>query len=166
MKRCSGSRRSAKSSGRTSTCLGDGAELNQSLEHAGRVADFLEFAELLCLDARTREESCGGHFREEYQTEDGEALRNDEQFSFVVGLGVSRSRQATPAAQGVACLRRSQDGAAELQVASPERGVGELKLKKKLRLPSPQRGRGAGGEGTAALLPDACVFPSSKHPRR
>ena len=63
--------------------LGDGAELNQSLEHAGRVADFLEFAELLCLDARTREESCGGHFREEYQTEDGEALRNDEQFSFV-----------------------------------------------------------------------------------
>jgi succinate dehydrogenase / fumarate reductase, flavoprotein subunit len=63
--------------------LGDDAELNQSLEHAGRVADFLEFAELLCLDARTREESCGGHFREEYQTEDGEALRNDEQFSFV-----------------------------------------------------------------------------------
>ena len=63
--------------------LGDGAELNQSLEHAGRVADFLEFAELLCLDARTREESCGGHFREEYQTEDGEALRNDDQFSFV-----------------------------------------------------------------------------------
>ena len=63
--------------------LGDGAELNQSLEHAGRVADFLEFGELLCLDARTREESCGGHFREEYQTEDGEALRNDEQFSFV-----------------------------------------------------------------------------------
>jgi succinate dehydrogenase / fumarate reductase flavoprotein subunit len=63
--------------------LGDGAELNQSLEHAGRVADYLEFAELLCLDARTREESCGGHFREEYQTEDGEALRNDEQFSFV-----------------------------------------------------------------------------------
>ena len=63
--------------------LGDGAELNQSLEHAGRVADFLEFGELLCLDARTREESCGGHFREEYQTEDGEALRNDDQFSFV-----------------------------------------------------------------------------------
>jgi len=63
--------------------LGNGGELNQSLEHAGRVADFMEFAELLCLDALTRAESCGGHFREEFQTEDGEALRNDEQFSFV-----------------------------------------------------------------------------------
>jgi len=63
--------------------LGDGAELNQSLEHAGRVADFMEFAELLCLDALSRAESCGGHFREEFQTEDGEALRNDEKFAFV-----------------------------------------------------------------------------------
>jgi len=63
--------------------LGDGGELNQSLEHAGRVADFMEFAELLCLDALSRAESCGGHFREEFQTEDGEALRNDEQFAFV-----------------------------------------------------------------------------------
>ena len=63
--------------------LGDGGELNQSLEHAGRVADFMEFAELLCLDALTRAESCGGHFREEFQTEDGEALRNDERFGFV-----------------------------------------------------------------------------------
>jgi succinate dehydrogenase / fumarate reductase flavoprotein subunit len=63
--------------------LGSGGELNQSLEHAGRVADFMEFAELLCLDALTRSESCGGHFREEFQTEDGEALRNDEQFAFV-----------------------------------------------------------------------------------
>jgi succinate dehydrogenase / fumarate reductase flavoprotein subunit len=63
--------------------LGDRGELNQSLEHAGRVADFMEFAELLCLDALTRAESCGGHFREEFQTEEGEALRNDEQFAFV-----------------------------------------------------------------------------------
>jgi succinate dehydrogenase flavoprotein subunit len=63
--------------------LGDGGELNQSLEHAGRVADFMEFAELLCLDALTRAESCGGHFREEFQTEDGEALRNDDRFAFV-----------------------------------------------------------------------------------
>ena len=62
---------------------GSGAELNQSLEHAGRVADFLEFAELMCLDALTREESCGCHFREEHQTEDGEALRNDEEFAHV-----------------------------------------------------------------------------------
>jgi succinate dehydrogenase / fumarate reductase, flavoprotein subunit len=62
---------------------GEGNSLNQDLEAAGRVADFLEFAELLCLDALTRNESCGGHFRVEYQTPDGEALRDDEHFSFV-----------------------------------------------------------------------------------
>lgn len=62
---------------------GIGAELNQSLEKAGRVADFLEFAELMCLDALHREESCGGHFRVEHQTEDGEARRNDERFAYV-----------------------------------------------------------------------------------
>ena len=61
---------------------GTPGELNQSLEKAGRVADFLEFAELMCLDALKREESCGGHFREEYQ-EEGEAKRNDEQFAYV-----------------------------------------------------------------------------------
>jgi succinate dehydrogenase / fumarate reductase flavoprotein subunit len=60
---------------------GTGADLNQSLERAGRVADFLEFGELMCRDALTREESCGGHFREEFQTPEGEALRNDEDFS-------------------------------------------------------------------------------------
>jgi len=63
--------------------LGSGEELNQSLERAGRVADFMEFAELMCLDARRRDESCGGHFREEYQTPDGEALRDDANFSYV-----------------------------------------------------------------------------------
>ncbi|MBO0721317.1 MAG: fumarate reductase/succinate dehydrogenase flavoprotein subunit [Blastocatellia bacterium] len=63
--------------------LGRKDELNQALEYAGRVADFLEFAELLTFDALQREESCGGHFREEYQTEDGEALRNDEKFAYV-----------------------------------------------------------------------------------
>ena len=62
---------------------GSGAELNQSLEKAGRVADFLELGELMCLDALEREESCGGHFREEYQTPDGEALRDDERFCHV-----------------------------------------------------------------------------------
>jgi succinate dehydrogenase / fumarate reductase flavoprotein subunit len=62
---------------------GSDAELNQALEKAGRVADFLELGELMCLDALHREESCGGHFREEYQTQDGEALRNDEQFAYV-----------------------------------------------------------------------------------
>jgi succinate dehydrogenase / fumarate reductase flavoprotein subunit len=63
--------------------LGDGEELNQALENAGRVADFLEFAELMALDALQRNESCGGHFREEFQTPDGEALRDDAHFSYV-----------------------------------------------------------------------------------
>jgi succinate dehydrogenase / fumarate reductase flavoprotein subunit len=63
--------------------LGDSRDFCQSLEHAGRVADFLEFAELMCLDAYERNESCGGHFRVEYQTEEGEALRNDDEFCHV-----------------------------------------------------------------------------------
>ncbi len=62
---------------------GSGDALNQSLEKAGRVADFLEFAELMCIDALHREESCGGHFREEHQTPDGEAKRNDDDFAYV-----------------------------------------------------------------------------------
>jgi len=62
---------------------GTGAELNQSLEHAGRVADFFELAELMCIDALHREESCGGHFRVEYQTPDGEARRRDDEFAYV-----------------------------------------------------------------------------------
>jgi succinate dehydrogenase / fumarate reductase flavoprotein subunit len=62
---------------------GGNAELNQSLEKAGRVADFLELGELMCLDALERRESCGGHFREEYQTSDGEALRDDSNFAHV-----------------------------------------------------------------------------------
>jgi succinate dehydrogenase / fumarate reductase flavoprotein subunit len=63
--------------------LGTGESLNQSLEKAGRVADFLEFAELMCRDALLREESCGGHLRTEYQTPDGEAQRDDERFAHV-----------------------------------------------------------------------------------
>jgi succinate dehydrogenase / fumarate reductase flavoprotein subunit len=62
---------------------GEGADFNQALEHAGRVADYLEFAELLCADALHRNESCGGHFREEYQTEEGEAQRDDANFAYV-----------------------------------------------------------------------------------
>jgi succinate dehydrogenase / fumarate reductase flavoprotein subunit len=65
------------------TVAGDGDELNQSLEKAGRVADFFELAQLMCRDALERNESCGGHFREEYQTPEGEALRNDDDFSYV-----------------------------------------------------------------------------------
>ena len=63
--------------------LGDNETLNQSLEKAGRVEDFFELAELMCRDALHREESCGGHFREEHQTEEGEALRDDDRFSYV-----------------------------------------------------------------------------------
>jgi len=62
---------------------GDGDEFNQSLEHAGRVADFLELAELMCIDALHRTESCGGHFRVESQTPEGEAQRDDEHFAYV-----------------------------------------------------------------------------------
>ena len=62
---------------------GTGEDINQSLERAGRVADFLEFGELMCLDALTREESCGGHFRTEHQTAEGEALRHDDKFAAV-----------------------------------------------------------------------------------
>jgi len=63
--------------------LGSGESLNQSLEKAGRVADFLELGELMCRDALDRTESCGGHFREESQTAEGEALRKDDEFSHV-----------------------------------------------------------------------------------
>jgi succinate dehydrogenase / fumarate reductase flavoprotein subunit len=73
---------------------GTGAELNQSLEKAGRVADFLEFAELMCTDALHREESCGGHFREEHQTDDGEALRDDENFAYVAAWEYAGEGQA------------------------------------------------------------------------
>jgi succinate dehydrogenase / fumarate reductase flavoprotein subunit len=65
------------------TVLGENESRNESLEKAGRVADFLEFNELMCFDALHRNESCGGHFREEYQTEDGEALRDDEHYAYV-----------------------------------------------------------------------------------
>jgi len=62
---------------------GEGADLNQELEKAGRVADFMELAKLMITDALNRKESCGAHFREEYQTPDGEAMRNDSEYSFV-----------------------------------------------------------------------------------
>jgi succinate dehydrogenase / fumarate reductase flavoprotein subunit len=66
---------------------GEGEALNVMLEKAGRVADFLEFGELMCLDALERRESCGGHFREEFQYEDGEAKRDDEHFQHVAAWG-------------------------------------------------------------------------------
>jgi succinate dehydrogenase / fumarate reductase, flavoprotein subunit len=73
--------------------LGSGEELNQALENAGRVADFFELGELMCLDALQRSESCGGHFREEFQTPDGEALRNDAEYSYVAAWEYSGAAQ-------------------------------------------------------------------------
>jgi len=58
-------------------------EFNPELDKAGRVADFLELGELMCMDALNRNESCGGHFREEYQTEEGEAMRDDDKYAYV-----------------------------------------------------------------------------------
>ena len=63
--------------------VGTADDMNAELERAGRIADFLELGELLARDAHHREESCGGHFREEYQTEEGEAQRNDKKFAYV-----------------------------------------------------------------------------------
>jgi succinate dehydrogenase flavoprotein subunit len=73
--------------------LGDGEDFNQSLERAGRVGDFLEFAELMCTDALERNESCGAHFREEHQTPDGEALRDDENYAAVFAWEFQRDAQ-------------------------------------------------------------------------
>jgi succinate dehydrogenase / fumarate reductase flavoprotein subunit len=83
------------------TVLGSQDSFNQSLEKAGRVADFLEFAEMMCLDALVREESCGGHFRTEHQTADGEAKRDDENFCHVAvwehkGEGEQPARHVEP----------------------------------------------------------------------
>jgi succinate dehydrogenase / fumarate reductase flavoprotein subunit len=80
---------------------GPKTNLNKNLEYAGRVADYLEFAELLALDALHRAESCGGHFREESQTPDGEALRDDDQYSYVAawefqGVGAQPAMHKEP----------------------------------------------------------------------
>ena len=72
---------------------GQGGDFNQSLERAGRVADFLEFAELMVIDALERQESCGGHFNERFQTEDNEALRDDDNFCHVAAWEFTGERQ-------------------------------------------------------------------------
>jgi succinate dehydrogenase / fumarate reductase, flavoprotein subunit len=86
---------------KTVSVTGSGDDFNQTLERAGRVADFMEFGELLAKDALTREESCGGHFREEHQTPDGEAKRDDDKFCHVAaweykGEGKEPERHAEP----------------------------------------------------------------------
>ena len=95
---------------------GTADNLNQSLEYAGRVADYLEFAELLALDALDRRESAGGHFREESQTPDGEAHARRRALFVCGGLGVQGRRRQAGAPQGAARIRRSPSQPAELQV--------------------------------------------------
>ena len=79
---------------KTVNVTGESGEFNQNLEYAGRVADYMEFAELLCFDALHRNESCGGHFRTEYQTPDGEARRDDEHFAYVAAWEYQGSGRA------------------------------------------------------------------------
>ena len=76
--------------------LGTADTLNQSLEKAGRVADFLELGELMCIDALNRRESCGGHFRERVQTEDGEAAAQRRRVRLRRRVGVARGRDGAP----------------------------------------------------------------------
>jgi succinate dehydrogenase / fumarate reductase flavoprotein subunit len=90
---------------------GSGDDLNQSLEKAGRVADFFELGELMCIDALERNESCGGHFREEYQTPEGEAQRDDEHYSYVAAWGYSgpgKTPELTKEPLEFACVHPSQ----------------------------------------------------------
>lgn len=84
--------------------LGESEDLNQSLESVGRAADFLEMAELICIDALNRNESCGGHFRAEYQTPDGEALRNDDEYAYVAAWQYTGDVQCAFAQQRAAEL--------------------------------------------------------------
>jgi succinate dehydrogenase / fumarate reductase flavoprotein subunit len=93
--------RSARSFWRDLRIDGTERELNQSLEYAGRVADFLEFSELMCRDALERDESCGCHLREEHQTEEGDALRDDKRYAHVAiwehrGEGAEPELQTEP----------------------------------------------------------------------
>ena len=93
---------------------GEKSNLNPMLDYAGRVADYMEFGELLTLDALHRNESCGGHFREEYQTPDGEALRDDAHYSYVAAWEFQRRRRAADASHRTTGVRRSAPVAAEL----------------------------------------------------
>ena len=94
--------------------LGEDGELNQSLEKAGRVADFLELGELLCLDALERRESCGAHFREEFQTDDGEARRNDDDFCHVAAWEYAGDDRPADPERRAADLREYRAPDAEL----------------------------------------------------
>ena len=109
---------------------GPANNLNKNLEYAGRVADYLEFAEVLTLDALQRTESCGGHFREESQTPDGEALRDDEHFSYVAAWEFQGVGKPPTLHKEAADVRVREADAAELQVESLKSDVGSLKWRK------------------------------------
>ena len=104
------------SSGRTSRCPASKTYVNQALDYAGRVADYLEFGELLALDALHRTESCGGHFREESQTPDGEALRDDEHFSYVAAWEFGGVGQAPTLHQEPLVVGEREADPEELQI--------------------------------------------------
>jgi succinate dehydrogenase / fumarate reductase flavoprotein subunit len=87
---------------------GSGDSLNQSLERAGRVADFLELGELMCRDALAREESCGGHFREEHQYPDGECKRDDVNFAHVAAWEYAGEGDAPSATRSRSPTSRSR----------------------------------------------------------
>ena len=105
------------------TVPGSGAELNQSLEHAGRVADFLELGELMCLDALERDESCGCHFRTEHQMADGEAKRNDQDFCHVAAWEYTGDGQEAQSERRAADVRKRGTGRPELQMNDHPEGL-------------------------------------------
>ena len=120
-------RRCARSSGRNVKVLGSpaGLTINQSLEQVNRVDDFMEMAELKVRDALHREESCGGHFREEHQTPEGEALRDDENFAYVAAWdwqGPDRPQDADQGAARVRERRSSPRGATSERRQRPRLG--------------------------------------------
>ena len=92
------------------------SEMSQVLEYAGRVADYLELGELIALDALERRESCGGHFREEYQTPDNEAQRDDEHFTHVAAWESCRRREPADPQRRAAHVRIREAEPAQLQV--------------------------------------------------
>ncbi len=102
--------------------LGTSQQLNQSLEKAGRVDDFFQLAELMCRDALHREESCGAHFREEHQFEDGEAKRDDENFAYVAAWEWTGAEPGPE--QGTAGVRRGPTDHQVVQVTASSRKNG------------------------------------------
>ena len=123
--------------------VGTNEELNQSLEKAGRVADYFELAELMCRDALDRQESCGTHFRDEYQTPEGEALRNDEDYTYVSAWEYrarARSRRSTRSLSSSKMCRRPR-GATSDAFDPPYLAPEELPGPRPVRDLSPRRGQ-------------------------